>query len=326
MPISTGRDVSLDAVRLLGIVAIVAGHSLEGDTAREVLYTWHVPVFFFLSGYLWKTGRTLKDEAWRRAETLLVPYLFWLAAISVVFIPYVFATDGTNEAIKRSAGVVLGGYFLKIPYQAFWFVTALFVACLIYRALDNRWKNAILWLLPTAVALTFAGEWLKLIPEAAGLALPALAFIGLGRLARTASTRWATASLGAVLLVGVALLTWADINEPLDIKRGDFGVPVLGIACAAAASWGLVLVARPLLARAPRVVSSSALSLSTLGLAAVLTHGVAVDLLLDRVDAWAVFVISLAFGFAVAWLVSMTPLRGWALGTVNLRAKARLRR
>lgn len=326
MPLTSPRDVSLDVVRLFGIIAIVAGHSFVNDGARAAIYTWHVPVFFFLSGYLWKSGRTLDDEVRRRTATLVVPYLFWLVAISVIFIPYIAITDGLKEAVRRGGGVVLGGYFLKSPYQAFWFVTALLVACVLYRLIDMHWSRSAFWLLLPVLAVSLVGEPLRLVPESVGLALPSVAFIALGHIARGVPTARSGPWLGGVLLASVAVLTWLGVNDPLDIKRADFGVPILGIACAAAVSWGLVLVAPILFGWVSGTAAVAVASLSELGLAVVLTHGVVVNLLLGKTDAWVVFSASLLFGLAAAWASSKTPLRSWALGGRAAPERLRLHR
>ena len=46
------RVTSLDLLRVLGIVAVVATHAFYMTPARRLLlFTWQVPLFFVLSGY-----------------------------------------------------------------------------------------------------------------------------------------------------------------------------------------------------------------------------------------------------------------------------------
>ena len=52
------RQPGPDLVRIVGLAAIVIGHVYSAEhEVRLATYTWHVPVFFILSGYLWQPGR-----------------------------------------------------------------------------------------------------------------------------------------------------------------------------------------------------------------------------------------------------------------------------
>lgn len=57
------RSVGIDVVRVIAIVAIVAGHAWTRVRSALVVHAWHVPVFFILSGYLWSGRRSLRQEA-----------------------------------------------------------------------------------------------------------------------------------------------------------------------------------------------------------------------------------------------------------------------
>ena len=58
------RIVWLDIAKALGIVAIVLGHTIQGGLVKKYVYSFHVPMFFFLKGLLlvlqkWRRGRFL---------------------------------------------------------------------------------------------------------------------------------------------------------------------------------------------------------------------------------------------------------------------------
>ncbi len=63
----TSRRRGLDLLRFIGIAAVVAGHvrgtsGAASLTVMVTIYSWHVPLFFVLSGYLFHTGRPLLIE------------------------------------------------------------------------------------------------------------------------------------------------------------------------------------------------------------------------------------------------------------------------
>lgn len=129
------RSSALDAVRVVGIIAIVVGHvASENLLMRATLYPWHVAVFFVISGYLWKNGRPFSDEIRRRTRTLALPYAFWLVVISVPFV----ALSGRYGSLTGTEALayVVGGSHLGRPFSAFWFIGALYAACLLLRAIE----------------------------------------------------------------------------------------------------------------------------------------------------------------------------------------------
>ena len=75
------RSVGIDTLRIIGIAAVVVGHVWIDDTTRAVIYTWHVPLFFVLTGYFWTPGRPIGGELRKRWQTLGVPYLAWLVIL-----------------------------------------------------------------------------------------------------------------------------------------------------------------------------------------------------------------------------------------------------
>lgn len=44
----------VDLVRLVGVTAIVAGHTWTTPGVAKWLFPWHVPLFFMACGYFWK--------------------------------------------------------------------------------------------------------------------------------------------------------------------------------------------------------------------------------------------------------------------------------
>ena len=79
------RDLSIDIVKALGIICMVAGHCASPFT--HFIYLFHMAIFFIASGYCWKesnssdfigTTRFIK----RKFITLWVPYVLWTAIFS----------------------------------------------------------------------------------------------------------------------------------------------------------------------------------------------------------------------------------------------------
>lgn len=321
------RSPAVDAVRIVGVVAIVLGHTIESTDVRALTYTWHVPIFFFLSGYLWKSGRSINSEFWRRAETLLVPYVAWLAVIAVPLVAYLLARSQTEDAAHRTATVILGGQFLKSPFQAFWFVTALFFACLFYRVIEWKLRAVPLWVIAASLLGlgVLAGDILKMAPESIGVAIPATGFLLFGRISNGVAKKRFAWPAGLLAIVVVAVATLAGWNVPLDLKDGDFGRPVVSVACSVAVCFGLVALAERFLEHPPISVQRAILRVGPLGFGVVLAHGIPIFLLNGQLSGGSTFLASLVFGYAIAAAIGATKLRGWLLGG-DLALQQRFRR
>ena len=244
----TGRDRSggIDLVRCLGVIAVVAGHVWETPQSRAWLYPWHVPVFFFLTGYLWKPGRSIGHEFRSRWATLGVPYLVWLAILWVTLM-FVLLQEG-RLTLRDAALPLYGGAVGYRPFTTFWFVSALFFAALLYRCAERFAPRLIYALLLGALllgAIPAVARMLAYTPLSMGSALTCFAFIAAGaccRAVRGPAPRRTDLPLGILLVAaGIAGFVFGWL-APLNLKSGNFGTPLLSAIAACAISFGMVLV------------------------------------------------------------------------------------
>lgn len=67
------RLATIDVARAIAMVAIICGH-FGIRTANRVVYTFHVPLFLVINGYLLSTRLPVGEFIRRRAKQMLVPY------------------------------------------------------------------------------------------------------------------------------------------------------------------------------------------------------------------------------------------------------------
>lgn len=288
------RHTGIDLLRVVGIAAVVLGHVFAGPETHQWIYPWHVPVFFFLTGYFWKPDRTIRDELRNRSRTLLLPYLTWLLVGFGVLAVLGDLTTGHLLAALRG-GVNLGGVF-----GAFWFVMTLFFTTILYRLVER--SPVIAWGIASAgllIAYLFPGV-LGATPQSIGLAAPCLVFVLAGRFARNHQPAQRVLA-GSVLLTltGLAILL-APVGN-INLKPADFGTPVLGVLVSIAASWGLTLLFSQI--KAPAFVTE----LAHCGIAVVLFHTAVITALSGAPQA-VVALAALFVPWTVALLLRRTPL------------------
>ena len=114
------KIVSIDIARAIGIILVVAGHYFPDNSphwyvsTREWIYTFHMPLFMFISGYVYELARreeTYLNFLGRKAKRLLIPYLI----VSAVIISIKLSSQALmGMELKNAVGV---DAFLKMPIK-----------------------------------------------------------------------------------------------------------------------------------------------------------------------------------------------------------------
>lgn len=70
------RENWIDWAKALGILLVVMGHSVYASKdVTSFIFVIHMPLFFFVSGYLFKTSRSWYEISISNVKTLLIPYI-----------------------------------------------------------------------------------------------------------------------------------------------------------------------------------------------------------------------------------------------------------
>lgn len=315
------RDAGIDALRIVAIAAVVFAHVwTDNDLVRAATYSWHVPVFFFLSGYFWSSPRSIGSELRTRWRTLAVPYLVWLVLITGAIALRTVLAGGTPGI--DWGGLLLGGYRLGRPYTTFWFVSALFIAAIVYRLMQRLplWAQCGIAVVVYGAVLALP-EIARAIPLAGGTAIGSLVFMVAGtifhRYRHLIPTPLAFAAAG--ILVS-ALLLWLRISTPLDLKQANFGTPVLSVLVALAICASLVILCDEAFRNVSDRVGRVIVLVASAGLFVVLTHPVILWLLGTGPEgSWSAFALALTVPWGVGLIVVFTPLSQWFAGVPRRR-------
>ena len=69
------RIAYIDVAKGIGILLMILGHTMTSGWGKDVIYSFHMPLFFIIGGYLYKeksVSLSLKNH-FRR---LVIPYVF----------------------------------------------------------------------------------------------------------------------------------------------------------------------------------------------------------------------------------------------------------
>ena len=68
---STNRTKYIDIARGIAILCIILGHQGKYEISK-IVFTFHVPIFFFITGYFFNKKQDLAEFIKKRVKTLLV--------------------------------------------------------------------------------------------------------------------------------------------------------------------------------------------------------------------------------------------------------------
>lgn len=149
----------IDIARGIGILLVVLGHNDFGyisQFAYQIIYSFHMPLFFFLSGYFINTSRVFWEFAIKRFNSLLKPYYFTI--FMIYFLSISFGKIGFQTAFRRIIKSLYASG-LYIDWVQLWFLPHLFIVSLyaffLYKLFDT-WNNRLLKWTVLITSLGFA--------------------------------------------------------------------------------------------------------------------------------------------------------------------------
>ncbi len=177
----------IDLLKGIGIFLVVWGHTMF---PRSVLiYSFHMPLFFFISGFLYK-NKPLKKFLSSKIIRLYVPYILF-TIVSWTFYLVMLGFQERQDLIGPHLPKILSlfnGSGKNGGNDSLWFLTCLMVVNLLFWCLDNLLKKT--GLILTAVLIgSGVGYYLGIerifLPFKADVAFTALVFFFLGHYFRT---------------------------------------------------------------------------------------------------------------------------------------------
>lgn len=131
------RITWIDIVKGIGIILVVMGHS-DNYFAQKYFFWFHMPLFFIISGYLFRPMKSNFQLIKKRTFQLLIPYLSFGILLSLILFLNGFSLI---SFIKDIIKLFYGGQILQGYFAVFWFVTCLFLTQVIFSTLLHYVKK-----------------------------------------------------------------------------------------------------------------------------------------------------------------------------------------
>lgn len=132
------RIAWLDVFKGIGIILVVFGHVYVNNIASNWIYSFHMPLFFFATGYTYKK-RGIKSDIIRKAKLLLIPY-FSFGIIELIYWQLLERRfrHSSLSFCKAFLGLVRASYDMLDFNVHLWFLPCMFICCVIFNILINK--------------------------------------------------------------------------------------------------------------------------------------------------------------------------------------------
>lgn len=145
----------LDILRGFGIIFIVLGHITYDRSVLNWLYSFHVPLFFFAAGAVYKKRPVLEDLK-RRALTVLLPYfIFGALELSYWQLLERRFRPSTMSFEKSALGLLLGRFDYLDFNTHLWFLPCFFVTVTLFNAAVNIGGKKLGYALAAVMSVVF---------------------------------------------------------------------------------------------------------------------------------------------------------------------------
>ena len=147
------RNATIDIAKGIGILSVVLCHNWIAYNNHElfrVIYSFHMPLFFFISGIFFNPNGTFKFFVSNKFESLLKPYFVVLISLFVYNCVSTLVTKSSFDAVRYFFKLLYGSsstlnwaplWFL--PHLFLVFIAAWFIHHTIFRHLQHQYYKGI---------------------------------------------------------------------------------------------------------------------------------------------------------------------------------------
>ncbi|MCR4783785.1 MAG: acyltransferase family protein [bacterium] len=251
----------IDIARGICIISVVLGH-LCNSTINRVVFTYHLPAFFLISGYFTRKEKIV-DYIKKKLRTLIIPYnisviLMMLSCAVVSFFGKIEIVEIREKLVRILwAALYCAGDDWSDPFKipsvgAIWFLWALFLGGLIFQILlrvSPRIRLVFVLLLPYLAK--YSVDYLFFFPLSIQPACSAVFFIYCGYMwKKNENEIYGLSAEVKSFIIAVAAMLWLNFIisfQSFWLVHSDYGRGMCDIVASVGASAVLIFVSKYLL-------------------------------------------------------------------------------
>lgn len=208
----------IDIAKAYGIIAVVFGHALASGTTTNIIYWWHMPLFFIVGGFFLKPIQTTKLAHWKKFFNKRIYrdlLIYFIAGIGLILLYSILYDKNWDYLINHLSRLLVGGRTLNLYTSTFWFVNVYLLSITAVTLLISTIKSRIGQLTIVGLGLFVSTcydkiDWLNLysyqtMPWNLDIVLIAAFFTYVGYLFFHTNWHWIEKPLPIALLIGASL-------------------------------------------------------------------------------------------------------------------------
>ena len=245
----------IDMAKGIGMFCVIYSHMCTGHAIYRWMYSFHLPLFFFLSGFVFHAKQPFPRFAARKAKALLIPY--FALAVPMIFVEGLL-TRGPGQSLILRFAQLAGEVAVQRRLWTLWYLACLFLLNLLFyplvRYIRKEWLLGLICLLLGAAGVGYAKAGLPPLPWNLDVCFPAMPFFAAGYLAGahydTLEPMLQSRAAGpAFCLLGLVNLAAGypgifGSSGFLDMNSGQYGIPLLTYTAAFAGVACVIIAAR----------------------------------------------------------------------------------
>lgn len=220
----------IDFLKGLGIFLVVLGHNSIPPVIFGWIYSFHMPLFFFISGYLFSPYKyTFWEFFKRKSGHFLLPYFNFFIVVYIYWAVVIqkFWISNTN-IFKPFSDFLFSSTHLQGVFTPLWFLPCLFLTEIIFYIISRAPKK--FWFVLT-ILVSFIGFWLSFLfksglPWSVNTALISTLFFFVGfktnelKIFEKVKNKYSLLVIAILLLV--SNLTAYKINGTIDLLNNHY--------------------------------------------------------------------------------------------------------
>lgn len=222
----------IDIAKAYGIIAVVFGHAMASGNTTDIIYWWHMPLFFIIGGFFLKPLTTNTFEQWKKFFNKRIykdSLIYFSAGIGLILLYSILYNKDWQYLIDYLSRLLVGGRTLNLYTSTFWFVNVYLLSItavtLLISTVKSRWLQLGIVSGGLFVATCYDKiDWSNLyqyqtLPWNADIVLIAAFFTYVGYLFFQTNWKWIEkpVSIGVLITAAVALMG-LYINHNFDFR------------------------------------------------------------------------------------------------------------
>lgn len=236
----------IDVCKGIGIIAVVVGHVYDGPVSRMV-YMFHMPLFFFIGGYLFKVKPDIKAFLKDKVIQLFIPYAVFLLGIYSYMTFIYFSTNPVSlrSVLNFIIRPFLGGLWLSGYATVFWFVPVFFLAQQALNIIIQKvtFRVSVIIILFCLVFAYLNSYVFIRLPWDVNVVLMALPLFFIGYYFRFYYLH-PPLFVALLAIAGAVYLELEYHNNHFDMKVANYGIPLISLLSALAIIYIVIYVSK----------------------------------------------------------------------------------